>query len=154
MFESSTMTETEVLLAGRGDREAFARLVAATRSLVASIALVELRDVEAARDVSQEVYLQVWDDLHQLRNPASFLPFLRQVTRLRARRVAERRAREVRGAAAEEVLAGVVDPALDPRSRRRSSGRRSTPCPRRLGRPSRSTTSRATRPLRWRACSG
>jgi RNA polymerase sigma factor (sigma-70 family) len=117
MFESPTMTEAEVLLASRGDREAFARLVAATRSLVASIALVELRDVEAARDVAQDVYLQVWDDLHELRNPASFLPFLRQVTRLRARRVAERRAREVSGPAAEELLAGAVDPALDPGSR-------------------------------------
>ena len=117
MFESPPMTEAEVLLASRGDREAFARLVAATRSLVASIALVELRDVEAARDVAQDVYLQVWDDLHALRNPGSFLPFLRQVTRLRARRVAERRAREVRGPAAEELLAGAVDPALDPGSR-------------------------------------
>jgi RNA polymerase sigma factor (sigma-70 family) len=117
MFESATTMEAEVLLASRGDREAFARLVAATRSLVASIALVELRDVEAARDVAQDVYLQVWDDLHELRNPASFLPFLRQVTRLRARRVAERRAREVRGPAAEEWLAGAVDPALDPGSR-------------------------------------
>jgi RNA polymerase sigma factor (sigma-70 family) len=117
MFESPPMSEAEVLLASRGDREAFARLVAATRSLVAAIALVELRDVEAARDVAQDVYLQVWDDLHELRNPASFLPFLRQVTRLRARRVAERRAREVRGPAAEELLAGAVDPALDPGSR-------------------------------------
>ncbi len=117
MHVSPTTTEAEVLLASRGDREAFARLVAATRSLVASIALVELRDVEAARDVAQDVYLQVWDDLHALRNPASFLPFLRQVTRLRARRVAERRAREVRGPAAEEHLAGAVDPALDPGSR-------------------------------------
>jgi RNA polymerase sigma factor (sigma-70 family) len=114
MFESPTMTEAEVL---RGDREAFARLVAATRSLVASIALVELRDVEAARDVAQDVYLQVWDDLHELRNPASFLPFLRQVTRLRARRVAERRAREVSGPTAEELLAEAIDPALDPQSR-------------------------------------
>ncbi len=117
MFESPTITEAEVLLASRGDREAFARLVAATRSLVASIALVELRDVEAARDVAQDVYLQVWDDLDELRNPASFLPFLRQVTRLRARRVAGRRAREVRGPAAEALLAGAVDPAIDPGSR-------------------------------------
>jgi RNA polymerase sigma factor (sigma-70 family) len=117
MFESPTMTEAEVLLASRGDREAFARLVAATRSLVTSIALVELRDVEAARDVAQDVYLQVWDDLHELRNPASFLPFLRQVTRLRARRVAERRAREVGGPAAEELMAEAVDPGLDPRSK-------------------------------------
>src|SRR5512137_2887651 len=117
MFESPTMTDAEVLLASRGDREAFARLVAATRSLVASIAFVELRDVEAAQDVAQDVYLQVWDALHELRTPASFLPFLRQVTRLRARRVAERRAREVSGPVAEELLAGAIDPALDAGSR-------------------------------------
>lgn len=117
MFEVSTTMEAEVLLATRGDREAFGRLVTATRSLVTSIALVELRDAEAARDVAQDVYFRVWDDLHALRNPASFLPFLRQVTRLRARRVAQRRAREVGGPAAEELLATAVDPALDPRSR-------------------------------------
>ncbi len=109
-------TEAEVLLAATGDRAAFARLVTATRSLVASIALSELRDVEAARDVAQDVYLQVWDDLHALRNPASFLPFLRQVTRLRARRVAGRRGREVGGPGADLALADAVDPALDPRT--------------------------------------
>ncbi|HQR29743.1 MAG TPA: sigma-70 family RNA polymerase sigma factor, partial [Anaeromyxobacteraceae bacterium] len=109
-------TEAEVLLAAAGDREAFARLVTATRSLVSSIALCELRDVEAARDVAQDVYLQVWDDLHALRNPSSFLPFLRQVTRLRARRVAERRGRELVGPDADAALAGAVDPALDPRT--------------------------------------
>lgn len=110
-------TDAEVLLAARGDREAFARLVAATRSLVASIALAELRDADAARDVAQDVYLQVWNDLRELRHPASFLPFLRQVTRQRARRVGERRVREIRGPAADASLAGAVDPGLDPGTR-------------------------------------
>ena len=107
-------TEAEVLLAAGGDRDAFERLIAATQTLVASIALSELRDVDAARDVAQDVYLQVWNDLHELRNPSSFLPFLRQVTRLRARRVAGRRDRELSGPAADNWLAEQVDPALDP----------------------------------------
>lgn len=108
---ASDATEAEVLLAARGDREAFARLVTATRSLVSSIALAELRDVETARDVAQDVYVQIWNDLGALRNPRSFLPFLRQVTRQRARRVAERRGREVRGPDAEAAIEAAIDPA-------------------------------------------
>ena len=111
--QTGSPTEAEVLLAATGDREAFARLVTATRSLVSSIALAELRDVESARDVAQDVYLQVWNDLGALRNPRSFLPFLRQVARQRARRVAERRAREVRGEGAQRSLDAAVDPAED-----------------------------------------
>jgi RNA polymerase sigma factor (sigma-70 family) len=111
---ASSATEAEVYLAASGDRDAFARLVTATRSLVSSIAIAELRDMDAARDVAQDVYLQVWNDLGALRNPSSFLPFLRQVTRQRARRVAELRAREVRGPDADESLEGAVDPAEDP----------------------------------------
>jgi RNA polymerase sigma factor (sigma-70 family) len=112
-IHASSPTEAEVVLAATGDREAFARLVTVTRSLVSSIALAELRDVEAARDVAQDVYLQVWNDLGALRNPRSFLPFLRQVARQRARRVAERRAREVRGPGAARSLEAAVDPAED-----------------------------------------
>ena len=41
-----------VLAAAGGDREAFAHLVDATSSLVSSIALAILRDVEASRDVA------------------------------------------------------------------------------------------------------
>ena len=110
-------TEAEVLLAARGDREAFSRLVTATRSLVSSIALAELRDVEAARDVAQDVYVQIWNDLGALRNPRSFLPFLRQVTRQRARRVAERRGRDVRGPTADASIQAAVDPAGNPATR-------------------------------------
>ncbi|MGA8893535.1 MAG: RNA polymerase sigma factor [Anaeromyxobacteraceae bacterium] len=102
-----------MLLAARGDRDAFARLVDVTRSLVASIAIAETRDAETARDVAQDAYVQVWKDIQKLRHHESFLPFLRQVTRQRARRIAERRRRDVHGPEADLLLAGVPDPAPD-----------------------------------------
>jgi len=101
--------EQLVVAATGGDREAFGKLVTATSRLVAAIALAELRDVEASRDVAQEVFLVVHEDLSKLQNPRSFLPFLREVTRARARRLAERRSRQVGGAAAEAALEAAAD---------------------------------------------
>jgi RNA polymerase sigma factor (sigma-70 family) len=85
--------EPHVLAAAGGDREAFAHLVDATRSVVCSISLAILRDVEASRDVAQDVFLAAWQNLGKLRNPASFLPWLRQMTRNRAHHVLRGRAR-------------------------------------------------------------
>ena len=70
--------------AARGDRDAFASLVDGTRSVVSAIALAIVRDAELARDVAQEVFLSAWRDLGNLRDPVSFLPWLRQLTRHRA----------------------------------------------------------------------
>ena len=91
-----------VSAAAGGDRDAFARLVDETRGLVASIALAILRDVDVSRDVAQDVLLVAWRDLRKLREPASFLPWLRQITRNRAHHVlrARVRARRVIGEAA------------------------------------------------------
>lgn len=70
--------------AARGDREAFAALVNETRTVVSAIALAIVRDIDLSRDVAQDVFLAVWRDLGQLRDPHSFLPWLRQLTRHRA----------------------------------------------------------------------
>lgn len=71
---SAATLEFQVRAAARGDQETFAYLVDATRTLVGSIALAILRDVEASHDVAQDVFLSAWRDLGKLRNPASFLP--------------------------------------------------------------------------------
>lgn len=105
--------DTQVRAAARGDQEAFARLVDATRTLVSSIALAILRDVEASHDVAQDVFLSAWRDLGKLRNPASFLPWLRQMTRNRAHHVLRDRVRARRvisDAEADDLLAAVTDP--------------------------------------------
>ncbi len=88
--------DTLVRAAARGDRDAFTDLVDRTRTLVCSIAMAILRDVEASQDVAQDVFLSAWRDLRKLREPASFLPWLRQMTRNRAHHVLRSRVRERR----------------------------------------------------------
>src|SRR5664280_1327632 len=71
--------------AAHGDADAYGELVSHTSPLVSSIALAMVRDLELSRDIAQEVFLAAWRDLKSLRNPASFLPWLRQMARNRAR---------------------------------------------------------------------
>ena len=98
--------------AARGDRDAFARLVDGTRSVVSSIALAIVRDPELSRDVAQDVFLATWRDLAQLRDPQSFLPWLRQTTRHRAYhvlRTERRRAARVTLDETDTLLSSAVD---------------------------------------------
>jgi len=84
--------ETLVLAATRGNAEAYGKLVDETSPLVSSIALAIVRDFELSRDIAQDVFLSVWRDLKNLRNPASFLPWLRQTVRNRAKTALRTRA--------------------------------------------------------------
>ena len=83
----------EVSSAANGDRDAFASLVAQCQSVVCSIALAMLRDVPASEDVAQDVFLAAWAGLPKLRNKASFLAWLRQLTRNHCREYARRQRR-------------------------------------------------------------
>jgi RNA polymerase sigma factor (sigma-70 family) len=102
----------DVASAARGDRDAFARLIAATSGVVCAVALAITRDVPSSEDVAQEAFLAAWLGLPRLRDPASFLPWLRQVTRFRARSwLRGGAARGARGGD-EAALAAVTDPGL------------------------------------------
>src|SRR5437868_10180368 len=83
-MSSYATTERDVVSAASGDRDAFVRLVEAYADVVSSIALAIVRDLHASQDVAQEVFLVAWRDVRKLRNPSSFLPWLRQITRNRA----------------------------------------------------------------------
>ena len=74
----------DVTLAAGGDHSAFERLVDMNKSLVCSIALAIVRDWETSEEIAQDVFVAAWTQLGKLRNPASFLPWLRQVTRNRS----------------------------------------------------------------------
>jgi RNA polymerase sigma factor (sigma-70 family) len=104
-----TPTETrqagDVLAAAAGDRAAYGRLVDGTRNLVCSIALGIVRDLATSEDVAQEVYLAAWQGLGKLRNPSSFLPWLRQLTRNRSHDQVRRRARRRSDEGAADALA-------------------------------------------------
>lgn len=74
-----------VLMAQNGDVDAFSSLVASTQNLVTSTALAITFDIAASEDVSQATYLDAWRQLKQLKSPDSFLPWLRQITRNKAK---------------------------------------------------------------------
>jgi RNA polymerase sigma factor (sigma-70 family) len=106
--------EPFVAAAASGDREAFGTLVSATSSVVSSISLAILRDLDVSRDVSQDVFLAAWRDLRKLRNPASFLPWLRQLARNRAHHVLRSRVRS-RRREADGLTGGFLEAINDPR---------------------------------------
>jgi RNA polymerase sigma factor (sigma-70 family) len=102
----------EVAAARGGDATAYARLVDAHRNAVCSISLAIVRDLDASEEVAQEVFVAAWRGLPTLRNPDSFGPWLRQLTRNRAREYARshHRARR-RLALVGDHLETVPDPA-------------------------------------------
>lgn len=73
--------EQEVMSATQGDAKAYTKLIEASMSMVTSIAMGIVRDLDASEDVAQQVYITIWQKLHSLKNPASFLPWVRQATR-------------------------------------------------------------------------
>lgn len=98
--------ESDVMLAGRGDEAAFRRLVDRSANTVCSIALAIVRNVEASEDIAQESFLAAWTSLRTLRNPASFMPWLRQVTRNQAHLWQREHRREI---ADDAVVAAAAD---------------------------------------------
>lgn len=114
MEPTALALSTHVPAAARGDRDAFAALVDGTRSVVTSIALAIVRDVDLSRDIAQDVFLAAWRDLGQLRDPNSFLPWLRQLTRHRAYhvlRTERRRTRRLDDRDLDTLVSTAVDPA-------------------------------------------
>ena len=93
IFHAGADLEPLVTAAGGGDAQAFASLVDHTSGLVTSIVLAVLHDFDASQDVAQDVFLAAWRDLPKLQNPASFLPWLRQIARNRSHHVLRSRIR-------------------------------------------------------------
>ena len=103
-----------MLAAAAGDHEAFGRIVGQCSSMVSAIALAIVRDFPASEDISQDVFLHAWANLKKLRNPASFLPWIRQITRNRARTWIRDHARKrLVNERAEELFAATADGTSD-----------------------------------------
>jgi RNA polymerase sigma factor (sigma-70 family) len=98
-----------------GDRQAFGELVAATYPTVSAITLAITRDPDLSEEATQDVFLAAWLALGRLRNPDSFLPWLRQIARYVARSTARRQhrraAREVDPSRAAERVCEANRPA-------------------------------------------
>ncbi len=103
----------DVIAATAGDRSAFERLITQCRHTVTGIALAIVKDLDASEEVAQDVFIYIWQQLATLREPASFLPWVRQMTRhrsynyLRDHKVKQK----VVGEEAETLLENFADPA-------------------------------------------
>ena len=108
----------ELPAAAGGDRDAYGRIIQASQNAVTAVALAITRDVPASEDIAQEAFLSAWQHLRRLQNPASFLPWLRQITRNLAHdHLRARRQRPLDGEAAELAIARAADPQASPMQR-------------------------------------
>ena len=70
---------------------AFSELVHRSQHIVFALALTSLRDVEDAKDVSQDAFATAWRRLHQLREPAAFGLWLKAIVATECSRRRRRR---------------------------------------------------------------
>ena len=97
--------------AAGGCQQSYGRIVQACQNTVTAIALAITRDVQASEDIAQEAFIKAWQQLNQLHSPASFLPWLRQITRNLARDwLRANRGRPLSGEAAEIAISMAADP--------------------------------------------
>ncbi|MDZ7871116.1 MAG: sigma-70 family RNA polymerase sigma factor [Rheinheimera sp.] len=106
----------DVLAAQQGDMAAYQRLINRCRQMVSSIALAIVKDLDRSEDIAQQVFIHVWQQLPQLRETSSFLPWVRQITRYQAfHGLRDQKARrELDRDEAETVLAEFIDPDASP----------------------------------------
>ena len=112
------MLQRDLPAAARGDQTAYGRIVVACQNTVTAIALAITRDVAASEDIAQEAFLKAWQQLNRLKNAASFLPWLRQITRNLARdHLRANRNRPLSGESADLAIEMAADPSPTPGER-------------------------------------
>jgi len=102
----------ELPAAAGGCQQAYGRIVLACQNTVTAIALAITSDRPASEDIAQEAFVRAWQRLSRLRNPGSFMPWLRQITRNLARDwLRGQRGRPLSGDAADVAISMAADPA-------------------------------------------
>jgi len=76
-----------------GERERFSELVGRYEDAVTSVVRAYVQDAHAAEDVAQDVFVNAFTALSQLRDPRLFFPWLVQISRHRAAQTAQRQDR-------------------------------------------------------------
>jgi RNA polymerase sigma factor (sigma-70 family) len=112
------MLERELPAAAGGCSRSYGRIVSACQNTVTAIALAITRDVQVSEDIAQEAFLKAWQKLSRLNSHASFLPWLRQITRNLARDwLRANRGRPLTGEGAEIAIGMAADPDPTPSER-------------------------------------
>ena len=104
----------DVLLAQNGDIQAYERLIKHCQNAVTSIALAIVKDIDDSEEVAQQVFVSIWQNLNKLKNPSSFLPWVRQSTRYTAFNFLRdsKAGSKVEAGQADVILHGLTSPQL------------------------------------------
>jgi len=78
-FYSRSPESIVVRLARNGDRQAFSELVSRRQAWIRNLMRRSCGNMVLADDLSQQVFLQAWNALPQLRDPARFGPWLKRL---------------------------------------------------------------------------
>lgn len=81
-----------VLAVRAGQRERFEELVERYQKAVFAVTLSYMKDAQRAEDLAQEVFINAFTNLSQLREANRFFPWLMQIARNRSYREAQRQA--------------------------------------------------------------
>lgn len=73
------MSSGDVLLAMRGDHDAFAALVSGASNRLYALACLILRDSDRAEDATQEAFVRAWREIPRLRDVERFDAWLRRL---------------------------------------------------------------------------
>lgn len=79
-LDPQTSLEVLVEAAQLGDRDAFGELAVRFEGMVRSVAMRRLGDWAEAQELTQEVLMKAMQRIHQLKEPAAFGGWLRQIT--------------------------------------------------------------------------
>jgi len=112
-----------VRAAQSGDDRAFALLVMRVEHVAVGLAVGWLGDVELAREVAQEAFLDIHLHLHDLRDPAAFTSWFRRVVAKHCDRVTRRATLRTGAALADAVTVADNAPTPETAIERREAAR-------------------------------
>ncbi|MET0289871.1 MAG: sigma-70 family RNA polymerase sigma factor [Pseudoxanthomonas sp.] len=117
-FDLDLTLRRELPAAAAGDHAAYGRIVGACQNTITAVAWAITRDVQASEDIAQETFISAWKHLGRLKQPDSFLPWIRQITRNLARNhLRSARHRPLNGEQAELAIELAADTAPTPDER-------------------------------------
>jgi RNA polymerase sigma-70 factor (ECF subfamily) len=105
---------TLVIGALNGDRSAFAELYDRRARLIRAVCFDQTRNIDAANELTQEVFLRAYRNLRRLHAPDKFAPWLVGIARQVCREWRRKRGREKRAMAGFSDTLAFADRSVDP----------------------------------------
>ncbi len=121
------ISQTDVIKARQGDREAFGRLYQEVSKELYRMALYTLGNPQDAEDVVAETFLEAWKGIGGLREAASFRPWILRILSIRCKRRIGKYVQEKGNMDLEDYLEEGIPDASGPRAEVRDAMARLTP---------------------------